>query len=208
MAAVGAMWFAPVGQPGASANDFDPVEVEVIEEVEFVDEPVLIEEPELIEDAEPAEDAEDGAEVDPGEAAVNLLTLAKVELGEDVLAEATSPEWPVIAAYVVNILVGPEHDAFDAAYALPTVDYGEGAISYAEEIAGISAKEFADVDLAERLGESDHGEPADPLETEVLLRLVFAKELLLQDDIDLDALTEAEQQIATALLLLQDIVAD
>lgn len=132
------------------------------------------------------------------EAAVELITLAQEELAEEALAKSTPPEWPVIAAYVMNILEGPEGEYFDEQYALPTVTYGAGAIAYVEEIAGISAEIFAegDVDsLVDQLGEK--------AEVEALLHLLVIKDFLLQVEIDPEVLATVAEHLDAALSLLQ-----
>ena len=84
-----------------------------------------------------------------------------------------------------------------------SIKYGEGAIAYVEAIAGAKKEDFADVDLAALVEEGD-----ETAETEALLRLLLARNLLLQEDVDGEVLTAAERQITEALKLLQDLVAD
>lgn len=135
------------------------------------------------------------------EAAVDLLMLVDSELADDVLADASPPEWPVIAAYVVNILEGPQGPHFREEYALPSLIYDRGAIAYVEELVGISADEFGDADVAALI---DSG-AASP-EEEVLLRLMYANELLVGDAVDIEVLAAAADQVNAVLTLLQNVV--
>lgn len=182
LAAVSATLLGPIGSLNAFANEQDFVELEIIDELEGLEEAV---------------------EVNALEVGVELLTLAQAELAAEVLAESTPAEWPVIAAYAVNLLVGPDDEHFDEEYALASIDYGKGAIAYVEEIAGVLAEDFVDVDIAERINEG-----SETAETEALLRLLLAKDLLLQEDIDSELLTSAGHQITAAFTLLQDLIID
>lgn len=142
-------------------------------------------------------------EVNALEAAVELLSLVRSELADDVLAGASPAEWPVIAAFVVNLLEGPASEHFRAEYALPQSTHDRGVISYVEELAGTTATALAEEDVVALL-ESDETSPA----TAALLRLLVANELLLSEDVDLDVLATAADQVNAAFALLQAAVVD
>lgn len=182
LALVSASLLGPIGSLNAIAAEFD------VEQLEIIDELARMMEAEA---------------VNALEASIILLTLAQMELREEVLAEATPAEWSVIAAYVVNLLVGPEDEHFDEEYALASIKYGEGAIAYVEAIAGAKKEDFADVDLAALVEEGN-----EAAETEALLRLLLARNLLLQEAVDGEVLAAAERQITEALKLLKDLLAE
>lgn len=149
--------------------------------------------------AQETEAVETQVDVNALEAAVELLSLVRSELADDVLASASEAEVPVIASYVVNLLEGPASEHYRAEYALTDSPYEHGAIGYVEALAGTTATALAGEDVVALL-ESDETTPA----TAALVRLLVASELLLGETVDLDVLASAADHVNAAYALLQD----
>lgn len=181
-ATVGALLLSPVGHPSVLANESEIAEDQHVSDLDNVEAQLEV-----------------YVEVDALEAAVELIGLAQSELTEEVLAESTPPEWPVISGFVLNLLEGAEGENFDEQYALPTVAYGAGAIAYVEQIAGVSAEALGSGDVFEAGDES-----VDAAETQALLHLLIVKDVLLQDAIDENALAAVGEHLEAALSFLQD----
>lgn len=118
---------------------------------------------------------------DAYETVVELLQRVRSELDSDVLEASTPAEWDVIAAYIVNLLKGPEGEHFQAEYTLSDETLDQGIIAYVEALAGATAADFAEEDIAALLQAEEV-----PAVTAALLHLLQVNDLLLSETVDLN----------------------
>lgn len=182
VAALGVMFLAATGLASWANEDDSDFEVPSID-LEFEDE-----------------------EMSTRKAALDLLAVVQAELDENVLADSTAPEWPVIADFIVNIFEGTKGEHFNEVYGLPSITYDRGVIEYVEELAGVPASDFAQAHMSDpdaAVDELLQNEPYAP-ETEALVRLVYVNNLLLNAEVDVDTLLAAGEQVNVTIALLQN----